>query len=243
MDVSFTYGNFGQELGDAKGPKPSRNAERNAEIVRLAKEGGKVRDIAAKVDLKIARVYLIGKGHWKHARGNSAGQRVSEAGRAEICQKVIEGGRTLESIGNEYGITRERVRQIVRRSHPEYSRRGLHQARAAERRKREEADAALRKASREALIAQVKALIAGGMSKRAALLTLGYGGHAFLAEVKAITNTHGRWGRGDIEAMRAGFDADIAAGLSVDQIAEKYGISVSPVYRERKKRGLARSKG
>jgi DNA-binding NarL/FixJ family response regulator len=92
-------------------------AARRAEVLRLAGEGMMQKDIAERVGLSQSRVWQILSDAglvFDHTKRREA----LAAKRAELAA-LYAAGMTLQAIGDRYGLTRERVRQIITPD-PEY---------------------------------------------------------------------------------------------------------------------------
>lgn len=90
-----------------------RSDLRKAEVLRLAKAGLYGREIAAQVGVPYQTVMRYAReGGIKLAR---AGKGAQDVDRAEDFRKRYLSGETLQQIGDVYGVSRERVRQILKR--------------------------------------------------------------------------------------------------------------------------------
>lgn len=107
----------------AKRNYPRRNEARNEEIARLAmKEGVPLLEIASKFAIHVATVRHVlwkaghsTRGLSSNYRGDNALSSKEMMKRDKDIVRKRKKGMTLQAIGDEYGITRERVRQILLR--------------------------------------------------------------------------------------------------------------------------------
>jgi len=101
------------------------------EAIKEAAAEGKTRaEIAAELGLDTGTVSTYGKKHgisFVHARTGFG----VDFSRAEVMASMYKSGKTLIEIGTIYGVSRERVRQIVKKYHGMTSKNGGHRVKAA----------------------------------------------------------------------------------------------------------------
>lgn len=101
-------------------PKPKDGVlfkDRLADIRRCASEGKTRKETAELLDLSINTVSLYARQYGVEFIHASSVDAVHDAARAEAMAAMYSGGKTLAEIGSLYGLTRERVRQIIKKRH------------------------------------------------------------------------------------------------------------------------------
>lgn len=94
---------------------PSRAAIRIGELTRLAAEGLTRREAAERLGLKYGTVVLYAlRNEIDFAR---SGKIATPTERTRQMAAMYKSGQTLQEIGRHYGITRERVRQLITKYH------------------------------------------------------------------------------------------------------------------------------
>ena len=96
----------------SKKSQPNRYEQRRAAISELAAEGLTRQEVAERLGLATQTVGKIGRELGVEFRHGAVGLGV-DRGRAEAMAAMYRGGKTLQEIGDLYGVTRERVRQII----------------------------------------------------------------------------------------------------------------------------------
>ena len=96
--------------------QPSRFAIRRAQVRTLAGQGKNSAEIAEAVGLDRARVYqLCRELGVKLPRKPHKNARLSPSFRERQMEALYRSGRTLNEIGEQFGVTRERVRQLLKK--------------------------------------------------------------------------------------------------------------------------------
>jgi predicted transcriptional regulator len=101
-------------------PRPKTGVafkDRIADIRRCALEGKTRREAAKELGLKVETVALYARQNGIEFVHASSLNSVFDAQRAEAMASMYRGGKTLSQIGGLYGLTRERVRQIISKHH------------------------------------------------------------------------------------------------------------------------------
>jgi DNA-binding CsgD family transcriptional regulator len=173
-------------------------------------------------------------------RGNP--QRLDGSQQAERDAAILEaylGGETLQSIGDRLVLSRERVRQIVRRQgvdprqvQHERSERSQQQQdalKAAEAELRRQA----RQARQEAILSEMRRMDAQGVpiAKMAETLNLSFGHLHRLAREAGLRKPQRRLGPTEARRMQAEIQKAYANGVSCQEIANRMGFSVANVRR------------
>lgn len=98
------------------------HADRIQSLIACAAEGMTVRQAAERLDLTVSAVYAAAYSHKiTFARGLRGGPKSCLSAdaviRGERMAAMFRNGYTLQQIGNQYDLTRERVRQIITKHH------------------------------------------------------------------------------------------------------------------------------
>lgn len=156
--------------------------------------------------------------HWFPAK--YSGRAAEDVNRAADIRRRLQAGESLQSIGNDYGITRERVRQIANKHGVKWDRqfdRVKHRNRMCLEAKR--AVQAERKIAKLRQVWEAKRLVAGGMSILKAIKAVGAGRGNLQYYLKGTPSRHGRW-RPEIKQRQQNIIALHEMGLSARAIAE-----------------------
>lgn len=86
--------------------------QRNELIATEYKAGGVIAQIAEKYDISVSAVPIIARQYANGRRTQNASKAPTGARNKALCELYVS-GRSLETVGKEFGITRERVRQIL----------------------------------------------------------------------------------------------------------------------------------
>jgi len=100
----------------SKAPKPSRYEQTRNALREIAAEGATRREAADRLGLKVRTVGSIGRElgiKFKHASEGVG----ADTSRADVMAAMFKGGKTLQQIGDAYGLSRERVRQVIKKHH------------------------------------------------------------------------------------------------------------------------------
>ncbi len=93
-----------------------RIAERDALLIRMAEQGYTRKQAASEIGVSYVTIHVSARRLGiKFKQEWSCGKGCRDKDRAEVMAGMYKAGKTLEEIGQVYGITRERVRQIMTR--------------------------------------------------------------------------------------------------------------------------------
>jgi DNA-binding CsgD family transcriptional regulator len=93
--------------------RTARTAQRAIDVAALAADGISAADIAAQLGCHIQTVYVLGREDGIAFKRPSS---IKNASRTERMAHMSRQGLTLEKIGQQFKLTRERVRQILRKA-------------------------------------------------------------------------------------------------------------------------------
>ena len=158
--------------------------------------------------------------------------------RAEDMKARLLADETLESISQSYGVTRERVRQIIVRLGVVNPRHAIAEAnRTAKQAEHDDklTARAAKRAERDAILQKARVLVEQGMSIRKAMVSVGLSAaNKRSANRSDLTrgwpSQHGRW-RPELAARREQIVALYTAGpISVSEVAQRFGVHSFTVY-------------